>query len=282
MTKKPSKKKAKGVKVAIATYRLATDKEIKAATKKKVAKKKEKLVRVTSPIHRNEQFFVAAEMADDAQVVKEMTGSVSKTMVYEINGEYALSLQGVREGVRRLNRNPKSGYKIRLAPEPMPKINRDVEQEGQKGLEVWVYAEDMLSGGGAWGAKFEPYVKLDLEASDAIPNRFALESALSKAGRNAMFALLPEDVVAKMIADFSKEHGAVEKVKAPKVEKKAIVPQSTDEQVFYHSTVRRIEEVAKSKEKLNDALEHVDEMPLNDDQKRKIRTIIGNHLKKLK
>ncbi len=183
-------------------------------------KTKKDLMVVQSPVNPSMQFIVASELADDEMIVNQLTGQVLPHYIFSFKDgtgheQKGLSVFGVRESVRLLNKNPKSGSKIRLNPAYM-NIDRNVEQNGQKGVEVRVFAEDLLTGSGAWGIKFEPYQKKG--RNGLYENKFATEVALSKAERNAMRKLIPEKAAIAMIDKMIKSNGKeiVKPIEPPK------------------------------------------------------------------
>ena len=261
----------------------------KAPAKKKPAVKKPKLpsgmIQMTSPINPDVSFYVAQEIADDKAIEQELLGAAVSTMVYEFeqDGEMisGLSLSGVRETVRLLNRNPKSGHKIRISPNP-PTITRDLEQGGQRGIEVMIYAEDLVTGSGMWGSKFEPYKKSDPSAPGTVyDNKFAFEVALSKAQRNALRSLLPESVINEMIELLKQQSGAVETIAPVETETVEIKPVKTSTNLLYGATIKRIEKIKNNKITLQEALDNVDKSGLGDDQQKKVIELIKKHLKAL-
>ncbi len=189
-------------------------KKIKKAKKARKAKKVgTKLITMDSPVNPGAQIIVATELMDDAMLETELTKSALPYYIYQFCDEKprckppmicpashkkitGLSSKGVNEIVRRANQNPRSGMKIRLRPE-YQKVERDVAQDGVNGVEVSVFAEDMITGASAWGIKFEPYMKTGRNGQ--YKNEFALEKALSKAERNARRKLIPEMVAVKAI-----------------------------------------------------------------------------------
>lgn len=194
---------------------------------KKVAKKRAKrtvkpaLLALPSPIDPKLQIVVASEMQDDAMIEADLMGEVLPFFIYEFQQDggtvRGLTVKGVSEMVRRLNRNPKSGYKIHINPAHL-KIERDVVYDSVKGVEVWVFAEDLVTGNSAWGTKFEPYTK-NKRGGGTYPNTFALEKALSKAERNAKKKLIPEQVGVAMIAKLIKQAPeTVKKIEAPVIQ----------------------------------------------------------------
>jgi len=181
----------------------------KTVSKKKQKKSKISLIVLKSPIDPTREIVVASELADETLIQSELVGSVLPQYVYRFvdksgKEQKGLSVFGVRESVRLINRNNKSGSKIRLNPQ-YTKVERDVEQNGQKGIEVWIFAEDLINATSAWGSKFEPYKKKG--KNGFYNNTFALEVALSKAERNAMRKLMPEKIVIAMIDKLISKHG---------------------------------------------------------------------------
>ena len=191
----------------------------KPKAKKKVNKKvklKENEILMVSPINPNSQIIVASELADDAMLEGEIMGTVAEHFIYKFMQEgkevIGLSVKGVNEVTRRINRDNRSGMKIRINPQYFF-IDRDVVYDNVKGVEVRVYAEDMISGSGAWGVKFEPYTKTGRKGS--YSNTFAVEKAISKAERNAKRKLIPETMATVMISKLIKENKDTVRTLAP-------------------------------------------------------------------
>ena len=256
-------------------------------SKKKTTKKKsKKLIRVTSPVKKDEAFFVASELADDKLVEKEVLGQTTKTMVYEYENEneeivHGLSYQGVREAVRIINRRRDSGHRIQISDKP-PIIERDIMMQGVQGVEVQIYATDIESGGGSWGLKFEPWQKQIFDGKgNTTTNHFALEQALSKAQRNAMFNLLPADLIEQMIAKFVKEKEAMQKIEAPKTITRETKPKTSPNEKMYKLTLDRVGKISKDKKALENALTKIDNMPISGKQRGQIRRKISTYLKKI-
>lgn len=199
------------------------------AQKKKGAKKSvtKKNVIVASPVDPSVQLVVASELADDRLIEQELTGEALPFYIYQFTQEgkvvSGLSVRGVSETVRQLNRDTKSGYKIRVNPQYL-KVERDVVYNGEKGVEVSVYVENLVDGNSAWGIKFEPYQKVG--RNGRYPNTFAVEKALSKAERNGKRKLIPETVVVKMIEKLIKQtKGAgVQTIDAPQYQVGTAMP----------------------------------------------------------
>lgn len=198
-------------------------KKKKPAKKAKVIKKPRSIVMV-SPVDPQMRFIVASEFADDALIERELMGDVLPTFIYQFENDgkvvTGLTVRGVNEVVRRLGKNPKSGSKIRI--NPMYKTVEEVEREGEKGIEVSVFGEDLVTGNSAWGIKFEPYFKTsidkDTRKEKRYANKFAVEKALSKAERNAKRKLIAEGAAAAIITKLIAENGGahVQKIDAPK------------------------------------------------------------------
>lgn len=155
--------------------------------------------------------FQTFDAEDDRQVLAEIRGDnteVLSKLVYSyadrrgntING---LSLAGVRETVRAMNRNGIA--RIRITPTP------PIITENEDYIDVMVYAEDQLNGNGAWGTKRQS------KSVGNYANPFAKEMALSKAQRNAMFALIPATHVAAMIAEYLGDQNRTSKLGTKKV-----------------------------------------------------------------
>ena len=191
-----------------AVKKKTTKKKVVKKVAKKVVKKREPKntdIVMTSPIDPSSQIVMSSELADDSMIEAELMGEVLPHYIYEFDQKgkkiTGLTVKGVNEVVRRLNRKRSkgemdSGYKITLPPEHL-KIERDVSYDGVLGIEVRVFAVNLIDGTSAWGIKFEPYKKSGRNGS--YENTFAIEKALSKAERNAKRKLIPETVATKMI-----------------------------------------------------------------------------------
>lgn len=209
-------------------------KKRKAAVSKRTPKKKQGVKKpakkrdiiVVSPVDPSARFVVASEMADDKLIEAELMGEVLPFYIYQFEQQgkktVGLSVKGVNEVVRRLNRDKKSGYNIRINPDHL-KIEHNIDQAGDMGVQVSVYAENMLDGNSAWGIKFEAYQKTGRNGK--YKNDFAAEKALSKAERNAKRKLIPEPVVVKMIEKMlAADPNAVQQIEAPRVQVTTVKP----------------------------------------------------------
>ena len=147
---------------------------------------------------------------DDQQILAEIQGrnlEILDRMVYSFtdrrgNAVTGLSLTGVRETVREMNRRGLARIKI---TSELPII-----RETNEYIDVIVYAEDELNGGGSWGTKRQS------KQTGNYANPFALEQALSKAQRNAMFALIPAAYVVEMIREYTEQGRAHELKSGPR------------------------------------------------------------------
>lgn len=122
---------------------------------------------------------------DEQQILDEIKGASLEKLVYISGNIKMLSLAGVREAVRRLNAGGQARIRI-TDREPIVTETDDY-------VEVRVYAEDALNGGGSWGFKRQ---------DKKTARGFALEMALSKAQRNALRSLIPEQWVVEMLSAF--------------------------------------------------------------------------------
>lgn len=189
-------------------------------------KKQDGLVVMESPVNPGSQIVVASEFADDSIIEGELMGQALPHFIYQFEQEgktvTGLSVKGVNEVVRRLNKDPRSGLKIRIRPE-FQQITRDVEYNGEKGVEVMVFAENLVDGNSGFGIKFEPYMKQSRKG--AYKNTFALEKALAKAERNAKRKLIPEVMATKMIEKLIKaDPKTVQAIAAPRYQTTASAP----------------------------------------------------------
>jgi len=204
---------------------LKTKKAVKkktATTKKSIGKKKKRSIKknnnlmlVHNPTNKDQEFFVASELADDAAIEAELLGQAMEHYIYQFSSKgnivTGLSVAGVNEISRKMTKNPKSGTKIRIIPESV-KVERDIVMNEQKGMQVTVIAENMVTGETGIGIKFETYENIGRKGK--YPNTFVVEKALSKAERNAKRKLIPEKAAVEMIKMFVKQ-GNIQTIKQP-------------------------------------------------------------------
>lgn len=189
------------------------NKAVKRTVKKKAVRRKSPKntdIVISSPVAPNVEIMIASELADDQLIEREMTGDIMPFFIYQFQNRgkniTGLTVKGVNEVVRRLNRDKRSGVKIRINPVHI-RVVRDVDYDGEKGIEVSVYAENLVDGNSAWGIKFEPYKKWTTGKTvngkwiepKLYKNDFVVEKALSKAERNAKRKLIPEVLAIKTI-----------------------------------------------------------------------------------
>lgn len=262
--------------------------------KQKATKKKRKTTRkpkntdivIASPVAPNTQIVMASELADDEMIEKELMGEVMPYFVYKFENRgkeiIGLTVKGVNETVRRLNRDKRSGLKIRINPEYL-KIERDVEYDGQKGVEVSVFGENLVDGNSGWGVKFEPYFKIGKNGK--YKNEFAVEKALSKAERNAKRKLIPEVLATKTIEKImTSSPESVRRLEAPKPQfnKVAPLPPKASGKKDIEGIVRNMVNDAKTIDELIDISEKLIKSPKHTAGfKKEMSAIIKNKVDKL-
>ncbi len=231
----------------------ATKKVVKKVAKKtraKTTKPKSTDIIISSPVDPDIKVVMASELADDQMIESEMMGEVLPFFIYEFKqgGKpvRGLTVKGVSEAVRRLNRDKASGYNIRVNPKFL-KVEHNLEQENEKGVQVSVFAENLVDGNSAWGIKFEAYWKAGKNGK--YKNDFAVEKALSKAERNAKRKLMPEVAVLKIIEKLiNSDPNAVKQINAPEVRQQIVsaapVKASTPEEI--KETIRLAIKTAKN------------------------------------
>lgn len=175
------------------------------------------LVMVRSSVDPDSRFYVSSEMADDSIIADELVGKMVDKCVYEFpakgGGEpiRGLTIVGIRESMRLINRNPKSGMKLMLDHSRM--FVTEETFNGEKGIMVKCYAVDHVSGAGNWGIKFETFNKHG--KNGAYADTFVVEKATSKAIRNAIAGLIPVEVKVRMVDQFAKK-GSIAQLPSPK------------------------------------------------------------------
>lgn len=206
-------------------------KKRKAKVKKKVVKRK----RITAPKKAEQKkglmvvqsaadprinIVMATELMDDQMIEAELMHEVVPFYIYRFNQDgkeiVGLSAKGVNEVVRLVNKNPRSGARLRVAPDSM-KIEQNVDVDGVRGVQATVLAQDLISGATAWGVKFEAYRKKRSEkkGGGSYENTFATEKAITKAERNAKRKLIAEPLAIKMIQKIMNEQPSMVRTIAP-------------------------------------------------------------------
>jgi hypothetical protein len=184
--------------------------------KKKLKNKKNaidnKMVKITSPINPEVIIPVLSERADDDIIESDVLGKAVDYYVYEfpLDGKIVrgLTVKGVTEVVRYININTKKTH-MRLILDKSSLKKEDCEEDGQKGINVTIWADDMISGQSYPGSKFESYKKFSKKMKSWYPNTFAYEKALSKAIRNAFRRHFPEHLVQSLIKKMIKDKSKV-------------------------------------------------------------------------
>ena len=142
---------------------------------------------------------VAAYMRerDDAQLMKQLTGEASNEWFYSFRIQGSLvegvSIIGAMEFARL---RAEQGFPIRF---PIHNIEaREVERNGERGVECIAIARDHRTGAEGVGLAFYPYALRKRDGS-SVEDRFADRKALSVAKRNAILDLVPEAMVRQML-----------------------------------------------------------------------------------
>jgi hypothetical protein len=266
----------------------------KAPTKKPRKKKESKkvlgvetkdMVMVRSAIDPDARFFVAQEQADESVIESEMIGKMIAECVYEFpaKGNAApvrgLTITGVREAVRYINKNPKSGMRIGLDNSRM--FTEEVERNGQRGILAKCLAVDHISGDSNWGIKFQPYIAKRKDGS-TYQDTFVEEKATSKAQRNAKAGLIPVQLKLKIIEKFAKDPNNVKQLEAAPSTQEAprSMKESTSEEVG--GIIMRAIESTDDPERLQDLVEKIEHgKKLTKNQKQMLSSAARNKINRL-
>lgn len=126
---------------------------------------------------------------NDGEIKAAVARMTRAQLVYEVPGRgLAPTYDGIKLAVWLLNQ--KGLARIGLSRGVEPRID-----ETDEFIDATVFAEDTLNGGGAWGTKRQP--KRD---DRGRPINGPREQALSKASRNALKSLVPQEVINRIIA----------------------------------------------------------------------------------
>jgi len=176
---------------------------------------------------------VAAYMRerDDAQLMKQLTGEASDEWFYSFKIQGTLvegvSIVGAMEFARL---RAEQGFPIRF---PIHNIEaREVERNGERGVECLAIARDHRTGAEGVGLAFYPYALRKKDGS-LLDDRFADRKALSVAKRNAILDLVPEAMVRQMLKSWKtkgKNGGAPETRETRRGDRPAPVQQASDAQ----------------------------------------------------
>ncbi len=125
--------------------------------------------------------FVLMEAADNAQIVAEINGEMLGDMVYTVKGKSRLSYAGAKFAAIKLGN-------IHV---------RDSEVSFNVDLDQW--EASALAYNGEMNITLPGYAeqpRLRKEKGEMVPNEFARRTAVSKAVRNALMAVMPADHIA--------------------------------------------------------------------------------------
>lgn len=166
-----------------------------------------------------EDVFRAMSAADESQLVQELTGNASSALLYgfQQGGKQVIGLSaaGVSEAARQMCARGLGKPHVTADPAPIfetieIEVAKGAKKEGvdqtevQSGTSCLVYAEDSLSGAGAWGHAQQPdRMRVKVRGKyEFKQDPFAKTKALSKASRNALERLLPLSLVEALKAQY--------------------------------------------------------------------------------
>ena len=166
-----------------------------------------------------EDVFRAMSAADESQLVQELTGNASSALLYgfQQGGKQivGLSAAGVSEAARQMCARGLGKPHVTADPAPIfetieIEVSKGSKSEGkedtemQAGISCLVYAEDSMSGAGAWGhAQQAERMRVKVRGKfEFKQDAFAKTKALSKASRNALERLLPLSLVEALKAQY--------------------------------------------------------------------------------
>ena len=173
-----------------------------------------RMIQVSSVTNPEVKFALLAERADDLATENDVVGKAAEYYIYEfpMDGKIVrgLSSKGVYETVRYINTNTaKTHMRLVLDKTTLHKEEVVRKENGKEvqGIEVTVWADDLVSGQAYPGVKFEAYEKKGKKGW--YDNNFAIEKATTKAVRNAFRRHFPEQLVQKVIAKFAKDKSKI-------------------------------------------------------------------------
>lgn len=186
-------------------------------TQKNHTVKSPRMIQVKSVTNPDVVFPLLAERADDMAIETDVVGKAAEYYIYEFPMEgkivRGLSSKGVYETVRYININTEKTH-MRLVLDKTTLHKEEVvrKEHGKEvqGIEVTVWADDLVSGQAYPGVKFEAYEKKG--KNGWYDNTFAVEKATTKAVRNAFRRHFPEQLVQKVIAKFAKDKSKILKL----------------------------------------------------------------------
>jgi len=175
---------------------------------------------------------VAAYMRerDDTQLMKQLTGEASDEWFYSFKIQGLLvegvSIIGAMEFARL---RAEQGFPIRF---PIHNIEaREVERNGERGVECVAIARDHRTGAEGVGLAFYPYALRKRDGS-SVDDRFADRKALSVAKRNAILDLVPEAMVRQMLKSWKAKgrNGNAPESREPRREVRPVAQAASDAQ----------------------------------------------------
>ncbi len=138
------------------------------------------------------EFFFEMEARDEQQMIKEYEGKVLSEITYQVQGQTAISYDGIKFIVGKLGH-------IKILPESIK------AEFIEKPIEMWVASVVAINekyGIQLPGAGEQPY--LMKAKGEVVPDPFARRKAISKATRNALRAVIPEPMIIKFLEDVKK------------------------------------------------------------------------------
>jgi hypothetical protein len=137
----------------------------------------------------------AMDRNDEVIILNELQERAIETMVYafEQGGDLMvdLSVAGVNEVVRLMNE--RGGTQVGISEQRAPLVEEVKGADDKDYFRVLVFAKDArFPESGRWGTAMEPKFAARKKGPDVF-DKFALAKALSKAQRNALKALIPEE-----------------------------------------------------------------------------------------
>ena len=134
-------------------------------------------------------FFFEMEARDEQQMIKEYEGKVLKEITYKVQGQTAISYNGIKFIVGKLGH-------IKVLPES---IKAEFIEKPEQMWVASVVAVNEKYGIQLPGAGEQPY--LMKAKGELVPDPFARRKAISKATRNALRAVIPEPMIIKFLED---------------------------------------------------------------------------------
>jgi hypothetical protein len=176
--------------------------------------------------------MVTLDKHDEAVIVQELQGRLSKAMLYDFpqGGQRLVDLSwpGVRECIHEMNRTGKCRISIVKGSAEFESVQEDVGDGDEPCWMVTVMAEDEVTGETNYGTALEPK-RIKLKDSTAkrrrsegkfvddagkIADPFSRQKALGKAQRNAYKTFIPETLRQTLIAQYRGDAEALKVINA--------------------------------------------------------------------